>query len=39
MSLIEDAVEALRLLPEDKQAVAVRAILDYAASLEEPAVM
>ena len=39
MSLIDDAVQALCALPEDKQAAAVRAILDYAATLEEPAVL
>jgi hypothetical protein len=37
--LLDDAVQALRSLPEDRQAAAVRAILDYTASLEEPAVM
>jgi hypothetical protein len=39
MALIDDAIEALLALPEDRQAAAVRAILDYKASLEEPAVM
>jgi hypothetical protein len=39
MSLVDDAIEALQSLPEDRQAAAVRAILDYKASLEEPAVL
>jgi hypothetical protein len=39
MSLIDDAIQALLALPEDRQETIVRAILDYKASLEEPAVL
>jgi hypothetical protein len=38
MSLMDDAIQALRALPEDRQAAVVRAILDLAEALEEPAV-
>ena len=34
-NVLDDAVEVLRSLPENVQAAAARAILDYAASYED----